>query len=87
MPNLNAAVGCAQMERLPSFLASKRNLAEAYRQAFQGMEGVAFFTEPIFARSNYWLNVLLLDEACADQRDELLEKTNEVGIMTLPPGP
>ena len=84
MPNLNAAVGCAQMERLPSFLASKRNLAETYRQAFQGIDGVAFFTEPIFARSNYWLNILLLDEACADQRDELLEKTNEVGIMTRP---
>ena len=61
LPNINAAMGCAQLEQLPDFLKKKRALAERYRQAFKDIEGVSFFTEPEFARSNYWLNVLLLD--------------------------
>ena len=84
MPNVNAALGCAQMEGLPGLLERKRRLSEAYRRAFAHLEGISFFTEPAFAKSNYWLNVLLLEEACADRRDELLKKTNEAGIMTRP---
>lgn len=60
LPNINAALGCAQLEQLPDFLEKNRTLAKRYEQAFRGLEGVAFFTEPGFARSNYWLNVLLL---------------------------
>jgi len=84
LPNINAAIGCAQMEQLPTFLAHKRQLAESYQKAFQGIDGVVFFTEPSFARSNYWLNVLLLDEAFSGRQDEVLEKTNDCGIMTRP---
>jgi perosamine synthetase len=84
MPNINAALGCAQMEQLPKFLRQKRNLAESYRTAFQEMKGVSFFSEPSFARSNYWLNVLLLDEALSESRDELLEMTNDHGFKTRP---
>lgn len=84
MPNINAALGCAQLEQLPRFLAAKRDLAERYRQAFTDVHGVHFLSEPAHSRSNYWLNTLLLDEECAGQRDALLEATNDVGIMTRP---
>ncbi len=84
MPNINAAIGCAQLEQLPGFLAAKRDLAERYRQAFTGIPGIHFFSEPANCKSNYWLNTLLLDEDCAGQRDALLEATNDAGIMTRP---
>jgi len=84
LPSINAALGCAQMEQLPKFLESKRILADRYHQAFKEMEGVRFFKEPSFARSNYWLNTLLLDDAFSERRDELLKKTNDIGIMTRP---
>jgi perosamine synthetase len=84
LPNLNAALGCAQMEALPGFLARKRVLAEHYVKAFSGVVGVKFFTEPEFGRSNYWLNVILLDDAMAGERDNLLALTNDSGIMTRP---
>lgn len=84
LPNLNAALGCAQLEQLPGFVESKRALADRYRQAFNGVGGVRFFSEPDFARSNYWLNVLLLDEELAGERDAVLAATNAAGIMTRP---
>jgi len=84
LPNINAALGCAQMEQLPKFLEQKRQLAERYQKAFRDIEGIKFFTEPPFAKSNYWLNVLLMDTAIADKRDLVLEKTNDAGIMTRP---
>lgn len=84
LPNINAALGCAQLEELPSLLKNKRNLAEKYRKAFEGIPGIRFFTEPDFAKSNYWLNVLLLSEKFSDQRDVLIEMTNSGGIMTRP---
>jgi len=84
MPNLNAAVGCAQLEQLPELLIKKRKLANKYAEIFQKVEGLKFFIEPDFAQSNYWLNILLLDEDYAEQRDQLLELTNQNGIMTRP---
>lgn len=84
MPNINAALGCAQLEQLPSFLTHKRALAVRYYQAFSGIKGVRFFTEPEFARSNYWLNTLLLDEELTGERDAILAATNDIGIMTRP---
>jgi perosamine synthetase len=84
LPNLNAALGCAQLEQLPSFLADKRHLFDCYKSAFANVEGVSLVTEPIGCRSNYWLQTLLIDESFADQRDEVLALTNEAGIMTRP---
>lgn len=84
LPNINAALGCAQLEMLPVFVEQKRRLASAYRDAFSGLEGVTFFTEPPFAKSNYWLNTILLDEPNECDRDKLLEATNRQGIMTRP---
>jgi perosamine synthetase len=84
LPNINAALGCAQMEQLPAYLENKRKLALRYKDAFSTVEGIHFFEEPSFASSNYWLNVLLLDEQYADQRDVILDATNNAGIMTRP---
>lgn len=84
LPNINAALGCAQLEQLPVFLKSKRSLANRYQAAFEDVSGVSFFTEPEHARSNYWLNALLLDDDSAPQRDALLEITNRNGIHTRP---
>jgi len=84
LPNLNAALGCAQLEQLDSFLARKRALALRYQKAFTGIGGVRGFVEPPFATSNYWLNVLLLDEAVSDARDVVLDRTNKAGLQTRP---
>lgn len=84
MPNLNAALGCAQLEQLPGFLRRKRALAEAYQKAFASVTGARIAQEPENARSNYWLNVLLLDEVLESRRDEFLELANAQGIGTRP---
>ncbi|MGE5373175.1 MAG: LegC family aminotransferase [Solirubrobacterales bacterium] len=84
LPNLNAALGTAQLEKLPEFIEKKRNLADRYAKALSGIEGIRFFTEPSFASSNYWLNVLLLEQANPELRDNLLKMTHEAGILTRP---
>ena len=84
MPNINAALGCAQMERLPALLEKKRSLALKYSVAFEGLEGMRLFLEPDFARSNYWLNTLILDSGHSDRRDALIELTHSSAIMTRP---
>lgn len=82
LPNINAALGCAQLEQAPGFVAAKRRLASTYAEAFSGIKGLRFFTEPEGAESNYWLNAIVLDNAT--DRDSLLEKTNALGIGTRP---
>ena len=84
MPNINAALGCAQMELLPFLLKSKRHLAAIYEKEFRNIKGVHFFCEPDFAESNYWLNVLLLTEETENLRDSILKTTNMAGYMTRP---
>lgn len=84
LPNINAALGCAQMEQLAGFLQTKRMLAESYSQAFAAISGIQFFKEPENCHSNYWLNALLLDSEHSKKRDELLELTNDAGLMTRP---
>jgi len=84
LPNLNAALGCAQLEQLPTFVAAKRNLYEKYRAALAEVPAVRLVTEPRGCTSNYWLQTLLLDETAADQRDAILATTNAAGLMTRP---
>ncbi len=84
MPNLNAALGCAQLEQLPASLASKRRLFERYRAALAGVEGVRLMQEPPGCESNYWLQTLILSDSAADQRDDILAATNDAGLMTRP---
>jgi len=84
LPNLNAALGCAQLEQLPGFIEKKRKLAQRYQEAFADVQGVTVFKEAEFAKSNYWLNTLILDEQYAPERDTILELSNASGIMTRP---
>ena len=84
MPNINAALGCAQLEELPEFVAKKRRLAEKYQKTLESVPGVIFFVEPEFAKSNYWLNAILLDEGIANERDHVLEVLNDAGIASRP---
>ncbi|MEI8293309.1 MAG: LegC family aminotransferase [bacterium] len=81
LPNLNAALGCAQLEQLESFIARKRDLASCYAAQLQGSE-LDFFSEPAGCRSNYWLNAVLCENL--QHRDALLKATNNNGIMTRP---
>ena len=84
LPNLNAALGCAQLEQLPAFVESKRRLFERYRAAFADVPGVRLMEEPSGCRSNYWLQALLLDAPVAGERDAILTATNDQGLMTRP---
>jgi aminotransferase in exopolysaccharide biosynthesis len=84
LPNLNAALGCAQLEQLPGFLRDKRRLFEQYQAAFANVRGVRLLIEPAGCNSNYWLQTLLLDAGYADQRDAVLAATNDAGLMTRP---
>ena len=81
MPNLNAALGCAQMEVLDSYLVQKRQLAEQYQHFFAGSD-FTFVTEPEYATSNYWLNAIICPDTAS--RDHMLEQTNSAGVMTRP---
>jgi perosamine synthetase len=81
MPNLNAAVGCAAMERLPEMLAAKRKLQQRYEQAFDGLPGARIFREPADAESNYWLVALLLDRADLGLRDRILQACQDDGLL------
>lgn len=81
MPNINAALGCAQLEQLNGFIEQKRILAKGYETFFKNSE-LQFFSEPMHCRSNYWLNAILCEDKT--QRDALLKFTNDHGIMTRP---
>lgn len=81
LPNLNAALGCAQLENLEAFIASKRELAASYEQFFEG-QSIQFFREPEGCRSNYWLNAVVCEDLA--QRDALLQESNQAGVMTRP---
>ena len=82
MPNINAALGCAQLEHLDEFIADKRSTAKAYAEYFKNVEGIDFFTEPENCFSNYWLNVVILPDH--DKQLEFLQETNDNGVMTRP---
>lgn len=81
LPNLNAALGCAQLEQLEAFVANKRELAAQYAAHFSG-SNLQFVTEPEDCRSNYWLNAVICESR--EQRDALLKSTNDAGVMTRP---
>jgi perosamine synthetase len=81
MTNIQAALGCAQLETLDHLLKLKRELTLNYRDFFAGL-GIGFVVEPENCRSNYWLNAIVTQDR--QQRDELLEYTNSQGVMTRP---
>jgi perosamine synthetase len=84
MPNLNAALGLAQVEQLEEFVTAKRALAKRYASAFAGVQGVTFVTERPETVSNYWLNALLVHDDSGQAREEMLQTTNDKGVMTRP---
>jgi perosamine synthetase len=81
LPNLNAALGIAQMESLPEYLKNKREIAHAYQQ-WGEQHGFIFFKEPENTYANYWLNTVLAENR--EQRDEMLQQTNTMNVMTRP---
>lgn len=84
MPALNAALGLAQIEKLPEFIEKKRILANKYKELFADCKEFKFFTEPEYAKSNYWLNAIILNKGYENLRDDILKETNESGIMIRP---
>lgn len=81
LPNLNAALGCAQMEKLPQMLAIKAGVAARYSALFEGT-GTRFVNAPVGTTSNYWLNAVVLDSV--SERDAFLQYTNSRDVMTRP---
>ncbi len=81
MPNLNAALVCAQLEQLNNFLANKRELANEYATFFQG-EKIKFRTELENTRANYWLMCVELENL--EERNAFLKATNDAKTMTRP---
>ena len=82
MPNINAALGCAQLEHLDEFIADKRATSAAYAEYFKNVDDIDFFVEPENSFSNYWLNVVILRDRNAQQA--FLQETNDNGVMTRP---
>ena len=81
MPNINAALGCIQLEKLQNFLLAKRTLAMRYKNFFLD-KNVDFFSEPADCVSNYWLNAVVCESK--KDRDNLVQSTNNRNIMTRP---
>jgi perosamine synthetase len=84
LPNLNAALGCAQLETLNEFLERKRLLAWRYQELFAGIEEIAFLPEPPETQSNYWLNAIMLKKPDLAARDRLLSDLHADGIKARP---
>ena len=82
MPNINAALGCAQLEHLDEFIADKRDTAARYAEYFKTVADIDFFTEPEHCHSNYWLNAIMLKDREAQQ--QFLQESNDSGVMTRP---
>lgn len=81
MTNVNASIGCAQMEKIDEYIANKRETASLYKDFFAKSE-IDFFTEKENCISNYWLNLIFLKDR--EHRDTFLKYTNENGVMTRP---
>ena len=82
MPNINAALGCAQLEHVDEYVADKRATAAAYAEYFKQVDDIQFFSEPENCFSNYWLNAVILKDHEAQQA--FLQYTNDHGVMTRP---
>ena len=84
MPNINAALGCAQLEDIQVKLQAKRDLFNLYKSNFASISGLRLFQEPDNCKSNYWLQTLCLDKSHENLKDEIIETTNNEGYMTRP---
>ena len=84
LPNINAALGCAQLENIEKFLKMNRKLFHKYKKQFDKLNGVNLVEEPYKCSSNYWLQTLILDKNNINIRDTILDLTNSEGVMTRP---
>jgi perosamine synthetase len=84
LPNLNAALGCAQLERLPDMLARKRRLADSYRRALDGAPGLELIEEPSGARSNFWRDAVRTELSSTADRDAVLGALTSAGYQCRP---
>ncbi len=84
LPNINAALGCAQFEKIEKFLKSKRDLFDKYSEVLDSIEGIKLFKEPENSKSNYWLQTIILENGYENEFEIILENTNRNNIMTRP---
>ncbi len=84
MPNINAALGCAQLEQLPNFVAAKRNLFNKYDKALVNVEEISFFRELPDRHSNYWLQTIVIGEKYQSELSSIIESAQEVGLQLRP---
>ena len=82
MPNINAALGCAQLENLDKYIASKRKVAQEYIDYFKNVDDIDFFVEPENTFSNYWLSAIVMKDK--DAQLDFLQQANDNGVMTRP---
>ena len=82
MPNINAALGCAQLEHIDEYVASKRKVAAEYEAYFKNVPDIEFFVDSPDTFSNYWLNVVILPNK--EEQLNFLTQTNDNGVMTRP---
>lgn len=84
LPNLNAALGCAQLEQLPGFLKSKRNLYGLYQEALRELDGAYLLSEPPECQSNFWLQTLILQRGRETVLEPILEKLHGEKVLARP---
>tara|TARA_B100000686_G_C16775962_1_gene968484 strand:- start:869 stop:2050 length:1182 start_codon:yes stop_codon:yes gene_type:complete len=84
LPNLNAALGCAQIKKLNTFIKKKRKLYKKYKKNFSQVNYISLFSEPKKCRSNYWLQTLILNKKNKKLRNKILNYTNHKGLETRP---
>ncbi|MDB4505926.1 LegC family aminotransferase [Saprospiraceae bacterium] len=82
MPNLNAALACAQLEQLENFIQNKRATADAYQEFFKSIDNISYIAEPKNAQANFWLNAIQFPSK--NERDDFLKYSNDQGVMTRP---
>jgi perosamine synthetase len=84
LPNLNAALGCAQLENLESKIKKKRKLHDLYRESLKSITGLSLLQEPLNCRSNYWLQTVLLNSDKSHLTDQILSQANTLGLQIRP---
>lgn len=82
--NINAALGCAQLEQLEKIISAKRKIYKKYSKQFENISEISLFKEPKNCKSNYWLQTLILSKKIENKKNFILEETNKNGILTRP---
>ena len=84
MPNLNAALGLAQFEKINIFLKAKRDLFKKYFNVFNKIKGISLYKEPKYANSNYWLHTLILNTENINLKNKILKELHKKLIYARP---